>query len=68
MLLTRGELAINLSKTEFTILLTLLKLPDRVVTRRELEARALPNADSHALDVHMFNLRKKIQHHSSYSV
>lgn len=60
MLLTRDGAAINLSKTEFTILLTLLKLPDRVVTRRELEARALPNADSHALDVHMFNLRKKI--------
>ncbi len=60
MVLTRGEDVINLSKTEFTILLTLLKLPDRVVTRRELEARALPNADSHALDVHMFNLRKKI--------
>ncbi len=60
MLLTRGGTAINLSRTEFTILLTLLKLPDRVVTRRELEARALPNADSHALDVHMFNLRKKI--------
>lgn len=60
MLLTRGDAVINLSKTEFTILLTLLKLPDRVVTRRELEARALPNADSHALDVHMFNLRKKI--------
>ncbi|MCV2370494.1 response regulator transcription factor [Roseateles oligotrophus] len=60
MVLTRGDTVINLSKTEFTILLTLLKLPDRVVTRRELEARALPNADSHALDVHMFNLRKKI--------
>ncbi|MCV2353440.1 response regulator transcription factor [Paucibacter sp. B2R-40] len=60
MVLTRGDAIINLSKTEFTILLTLLKLPDRVVTRRELEARALPNADSHALDVHMFNLRKKI--------
>jgi DNA-binding response OmpR family regulator len=60
MLLTRDGAAVNLSKTEFTILLTLLKLPDRVVTRRELEARALPNADSHALDVHMFNLRKKI--------
>jgi two-component system response regulator QseB/two-component system response regulator BasR len=60
MVLTRDDTVINLSKTEFTILLTLLKLPDRVVTRRELEARALPNADSHALDVHMFNLRKKI--------
>jgi len=60
MVLSRNGQAINLSKTEFAILLALLKLPDRVVTRRELEARALPHADSHALDVHMFNLRKKI--------
>ncbi|MEJ6007648.1 response regulator transcription factor [Paucibacter sp. AS339] len=60
MTVSRNGAAINLSKTEFAILLALLKLPDRVVTRRELEARALPNADSHALDVHMFNLRKKI--------
>ncbi|MBY0236704.1 response regulator transcription factor [Roseateles sp. PN1] len=60
MVLSRHGQAINLSPTEFSILLTLLKLPDRVVTRRELEARAMPNADSHALDVHIFNLRKKI--------
>lgn len=60
MTLSREGLAIHLSRTEFAILLALLKLPDRVVTRRELEARALPSADSHALDVHMFNLRKKI--------
>nr|WP_316641262.1 response regulator transcription factor [uncultured Roseateles sp.] len=56
----REAQAINLSKTEFSILLALLKQPDRVVARRELEARALLHADSHALDVHMFNLRKKI--------
>jgi DNA-binding response OmpR family regulator len=49
-----------LSKTEFSILLTLLKQPERVVARRELEARALLHSDSHALDVHMFNLRRKI--------
>nr|WP_295078541.1 response regulator transcription factor [uncultured Roseateles sp.] len=60
MVLSRHGQAINLSPTEFSILLTLLKLPDRVVTRRELEARAMPNAESHALDVHIFNLRKKI--------
>lgn len=56
----REDHAINLSKTEFSILLALLKQPDRVVARRELEVRALLHADSHALDVHMFNLRKKI--------
>jgi len=60
MVLTREGQVINLSKTEFAILLALLKQPDRVVARRELEARALLHADSHALDVHMFNLRKKI--------
>ncbi|ALT78477.1 response regulator transcription factor [Paucibacter sp. KCTC 42545] len=60
MVLSRHGQVINLSPTEFSILLTLLKLPDRVVTRRELEARAMPNADNHALDVHIFNLRKKI--------
>ena len=60
MVLSRQGQPINLSPTEFAILLTLIKLPDRVVTRRELEARALPNAESHALDVHIFNLRKKI--------
>lgn len=60
MVLTREGQPINLSKTEFSILLALLKQRDRVVARRELEVRALLHADSHALDVHMFNLRKKI--------
>ena len=60
MALTRGSQAINLSRTEFSILLTLIKRSGHVVTRRELEAQALPHSDSHALDVHIFNLRKKI--------
>ncbi|MCX2862891.1 response regulator transcription factor [Paucibacter sp. PLA-PC-4] len=60
MALTRGNQAINLSRTEFSILLTLIKRSGHVVTRRELEAQALPHSDSHALDVHIFNLRKKI--------
>ncbi|HSW07924.1 response regulator transcription factor [Aquabacterium sp.] len=58
--LTRDGTPIALSKTEFELLLTLLKFTDRVLTRRELEARALAGSDGHALDVHMFNLRKKI--------
>ncbi|MEJ6000901.1 response regulator transcription factor [Paucibacter soli] len=60
MQLTRAGQPVALSKTEFALLLTLLKFADRVLTRRELEARALPHSDSQALDVHMFNLRKKI--------
>ena len=37
-----------------------MRYPDRVMTRRELESRALPHSEGQALDVHMFNLRKKI--------
>ena len=60
MVLTRAGKPLNLSRTEFALLLILMKFSDRVMTRRELESRALPNSDGHALDVHMFNLRKKI--------
>ncbi len=60
MVLTRGGVPLNLSRTEFALLLTLMKFSDRVLTRRELETRALPHSEGHALDVHMFNLRKKI--------
>jgi len=57
---TRGGAPVALSKTEFELLATLMKFSDRVLTRRELDARALGGSDGHALDVHMFNLRKKI--------
>lgn len=60
MVLTRAGQPISLSKTEFTLLHTLMRYPDRVMTRRELESRALPHSEGQALDVHMFNLRKKI--------
>ncbi|RQO61148.1 DNA-binding response regulator [Paucibacter sp. KBW04] len=60
MVLTRAGETLSLSRTEFALLLTLMKFSDRVMTRRELESRALPHSDGHALDVHMFNLRKKI--------
>lgn len=60
MQLSRGGTAIALSKTEFSLLLALLRRPDRVVTRTELEDQALPFSEGPALDVHMSNLRKKI--------
>jgi DNA-binding response OmpR family regulator len=40
MLLTRAGANVVLSKTEFALLHTLMRHPDRVLTRRELEARA----------------------------
>jgi two-component system response regulator QseB/two-component system response regulator BasR len=60
MLLTRGGVNVVLSKTEFALLHALMRYPDRVLTRRELEARALPNSEGSALDVHMSHLRQKI--------
>lgn len=65
MAVTRAGQPVTLSKTEFALLLTLMKQANRVLTRVELERRALPTADgqggqSQTLDVHIFNLRKKI--------
>ena len=56
-------LAVELSRSEFLLLCTLVKRADRVVTRRVLEEQVLPgglNNESNVLDVHISNLRKKI--------
>lgn len=60
MLVTLADEAIALSKTEFALLLTLLQNSGRVLTRTEIEKRVLPQSDGKTLDVHIFNLRKKI--------
>jgi len=60
MLVTRAGKPVKLSKTEFALLLSLFKQPDRVLTRTELESRVLPHSEGQTLDVHIFNLRKKI--------
>lgn len=60
MTVMRGEQPLALSRTEFTLLHELMRHADRVLTRRELEARALPQSEGPALDVHMSNLRRKI--------
>ncbi len=55
--------AVELSRSEFLLLCTLVKRADRVVTRRVLEEQVLPgglNNESNVLDVHISNLRKKI--------
>jgi DNA-binding response OmpR family regulator len=56
----RAGIPIALSKTEFALLHALMRCPDRVLTRRELESRALQNSEGQALDVHMSHLRRKI--------
>jgi DNA-binding response OmpR family regulator len=60
MIMTRAGISIVLSKTEFALLHALMRYPDRVLTRRELEAWALPHSEGQALDVHMSHLRRKI--------
>lgn len=60
MTLMRADVPVALSKTEFTLLHELMRNSDRVLTRRELEARALPESEGQALDVHVSNLRRKI--------
>jgi two-component system response regulator QseB len=62
MTVTRASAPVLLSKTEYALLLTLMKQSNRVLTRTELERRALPHSDgqTQTLDVHIFNLRRKI--------
>lgn len=60
MVLSRAGVPVVLSKTEFALLHALMRYPDRVLTRRELEAWALPHSEGQALDVHMSHLRRKI--------
>jgi two-component system response regulator QseB len=53
---------VELSRSEFALLSTLLKRADRVQTRRVLEEQVLSGStgDSNALEVHISNLRRKI--------
>ena len=56
---SRGDEPIQLSPTEFALLRELLRHKNRVRTRRQLEAAAIPDSDSQSLDVHISNLRRK---------
>jgi len=60
MLVSRRGDRVPLSKSEFAILVALARSAGRVLTRRDLEARALPNSEAQSLDAHMSNLRRKI--------
>jgi DNA-binding response OmpR family regulator len=60
MLVTRADIPVPLSRTEFALLLVLVKESGRVLTRAELEQGVLPHSEGQTLDVHISNLRKKI--------
>lgn len=60
---TVGGRDVELSGSEFALLVHLLRHSDKVVTRRVLEEQVLPGGSSlvsNALDVHISNLRRKI--------
>jgi DNA-binding response OmpR family regulator len=60
MQVTRAGVPVALSRTEFALLLALVKDSGRVLTRAELEQGVLPHSEGQTLDVHISNLRKKI--------
>lgn len=60
MKVTRDGAPVHLSPTEFALLAALMRHPQRVLTRRELEARVLAHSDGPSLDVHVSNLRRRI--------
>jgi two-component system response regulator QseB len=60
LLVTRAGVPLALSRTEFALLLALVKDSGRVLTRAELEQGVLPHSEGQTLDVHISNLRKKI--------
>lgn len=60
MLTSVGDQQVTLSPTEFNLLRDLLRNRNRVRTRRQLEATAMPDSEGQSLDVHMSNLRRKI--------
>ena len=61
---TRGDLAINLTRKEYAILEVLMRHPDQVVTRAQLVERVWevePDPFTNLLDIHISNLRRKIE-------
>ena len=56
----QADAEVHLSPTEFELLRTLMAAQGRVLTRRQIEAEAMPESEAESLDVHISNLRRKI--------
>ena len=59
---TCGGTEVSLSTREYDILLALAAEPGRVMTRRDIEGASMltDQAESNTLQVHIYNLRRKI--------
>ncbi len=66
----RGVVVLELTPTEFNLLVTLLKTPFKAFTRSELLEICLPDSDAldRVVDAHIHNLRKKLEQHGISSV
>jgi len=56
---------LDLTPTEFNLLVTLLRTPFKAFTRNELLEACLPNSDAldRVVDTHIHNLRRKLEEH-----
>ena len=66
-----GDQEVELTRTEFDLLHTLVSGPDRVWTREELVATVWGNdwaADGRSVEVHIGNLRRKLADRTDHSV
>jgi two-component system, OmpR family, response regulator AdeR len=61
----RGPLVLDLTRTEFNLLVTLLRAPSKAFTRAELLESCLPDSEAteRVIDAHVHNLRKKLERH-----
>jgi DNA-binding response OmpR family regulator len=57
------QAVVHLTPREFDLLLTLARHPDRVFTRNQLLEQVWGDAvyDDHVVDVHITNIRKKLE-------
>ncbi|MBN3199772.1 response regulator transcription factor [Pectobacterium brasiliense] len=64
------SVVLDLTPTEFNILVTLLKAPNRAFTRGELLEASLPESDAleRVVDTHVHNLRKKLNQYDIINV
>jgi len=61
---------LSLTPAEFNLLATLLRTPYKAFTRSELMESCLPESDAlaRAVDVHIYNLRRKLEQHGIVGV
>ena len=65
-----GDTKLDLTPTEFSLLLTLMRAPGRVFSRGELIGAAMPESDAleRTVDAHLTRVRRKLGQHGIHGV